>query len=243
MSEKGRLLCLGVGPGDPELITVKAARLLQSAACVAYFAKAGRASTARLIADRFVPPGAIELPLFYPITTEVHFADPAYQAELRAFYAEATRELGAHLEAGRAVALLAEGDPMFYGSCMHLFVRLRDRFACEIVPGISGMAGAWSAARLPITWGDDVLSVVPATLPEPELVRRLTGVDAAVIMKLGRHLPKLRRVLHATGLLERTIYVAYATREGEELVRLVEKADDVAPYFALLLVGGQGRRP
>ena len=239
----GRLYGIGLGPGDPDLLTVKAVRTLERAPVVSYFAKTGRCGVARTIADRWIPAGCEELPLHYPVTTEIPFDDPRYRAQLSAFYAEAAETLGGRLAAGRDVALLCEGDPLFYGSFMHLYVRLRGRFACTVVPGVTGMSGCWTAAGEPMTWGDDVLTVLPGTLDEGALRARLAGADAAVVMKLGRNLPKVRAALEAAGLLERAVYVERGTMAAEMVMPLIEKQDDVAPYFAIVLVPGRGRRP
>ncbi len=243
MSAPGRLIGLGLGPGDPELLTVKAVRTLERAPVVAYFAKRGHRGVARGIADRWIPAGAEELPLHYPVTTEIPFDHPDYAALLSSFYAEAAETLRARLAAGRDVALLCEGDPLFYGSFMHLYVRLRDRFPCAIVPGVTGMSGCWTAAGEPMTWGDDVLTVVPGTLDAAALRARLAAADAAVVMKLGRNLPKVREALAAAGLLERAVYVERGTMEAERVMPLADKPDDEAPYFSIVLVPGRGRRP
>jgi len=242
MSE-GRLIGVGLGPGDPELLTVKAVRLIQAAPVVAFFAKAGRRGNAREIVDSWLTPANEELPLFYPVTTEVPFVAPKYRGALAAFYEQSAERIAAHLRAGRDVALLSEGDPLFYGSFMHLFVRLRGRFATTIVPGVPGMCGAWSAAAMPIAWGDDVMVVAPGTLPFVELVARLKHADAAAIMKIGRNLPKVREALAVCGMLARAIYVERATTENEIVMPLGERPDDAAPYFSMVLVPGEGRRP
>ncbi|SNB74103.1 precorrin-2/cobalt-factor-2 C20-methyltransferase [Arboricoccus pini] len=234
---------IGVGPGDPELMTLKAVRLLQAVDFVAYFAKAGRQSTARVIADQHVAATCEELPLFYPMTTEIAFTHPEYRARLAAFYEEATSQIATRLAAGRRGALLCEGDPLFYGSFMHVFERLKGSFQAEIVPGITGMAGAWSAAGLPMTWGDDVLTVIPATLPYDRLVDRLRDADAIVIMKLGKNISKVQQAIEKCGLMDRAVYVEYATRQAERILPLATLGARAAPYFALVLVAGRGRRP
>jgi precorrin-2/cobalt-factor-2 C20-methyltransferase len=239
----GRLHGVGLGPGDPELLTVKAVRVIEAAPVIAYFAKKGRRGHARTIADRWIAPGCEELPLLYPVTTEIRFGDPAYVDQLRVFYDDAAERIGAHLAAGRDVALLCEGDPMFYGSFMHLYVRLRGRYEVGICPGVTGMSGCWTAAGEPITWGDDVLTVLPGTLPQDVLAARLAETDAAVIMKLGHNFPKVRAALTQAGLAERAIYVERGTMEGERIMRLADKLDNEAPYFSIILVPGRGRRP
>ena len=238
-----KLIGVGVGPGDPELVTLKAMRALGEAAVIAHFAKAGNASHARAIAAPHLRCAVAELPLHYPVTTELPKCSTGYRDALRDFYDDAAAKIAAHLEAGRTVAVICEGDPLFYGSYMHLHARLAPRFPTEIVAGVTGMSGCWSAAGAPIAQGDDVFTVLPATLPESELARRLRDADAAVVMKVGRHLPKLRRALASSGGLARAIYVERGTMADAKMLPLAAKPDDEAPYFAVVLVPGWERRP
>ena len=239
----GRLYGIGLGPGDPELVTLKAARCLGGASVVAYFCKKGRRGNARTIADQFMPDRCEEVPLVYPLTTEIPVHHANYAACLAPFYAASAAVLAGHLEAGRDVALLCEGDPMFYGSFMHLYIRLRDRFPVTIVPGVTGMSGCWTAAGLPITWGDDVLTVLPGTLPEEKLRDKLMASDASVIMKIGTNLSKVRAAVDAAGLMHEAIYVERGTMADESVMPLRDKTDGVAPYFSIVLIPGHGRRP
>ena len=249
----GKLIGVGVGPGDPELITLKAIRALAEADVVAHFAKAGNSSHARAIAAQHLRPQVIELPLAYPVTTELPLLYPvttelpkcssAYREAIRAFYDDAAAVIAAHLEAERIVAIICEGDPLFYGSYMHLHARLAPHFPTEIIAGVTGMSGCWSAAGMPIAQGDDIFTVLPATLPEDELARRLADTDAVVVMKVGRHLPKLRRALAGSGRLDRAIYVERGTMADAVMIPLAAKADDDAPYFAVVLVPGWEERP
>jgi precorrin-2/cobalt-factor-2 C20-methyltransferase len=239
----GRLYGVGLGPGDPELLTVKAVRVIETTPVIAFFAKAGRRGNARAIAERWIPASAEEMPLHYPVTTEISVSDPAYNHRLAQFYAQAADDIAAKLEAGRDVAILSEGDPLFYGSFMHLHIRLKERFAVTIVPGVAGMAGCWSAAGEAMTWGDDILTVLPGTLPEDVLRKKLASTDAAVIMKIGKNFAKIRGVLRDSGHYERAVYVERGTMAGEKIMLLKDKTDDVAPYFAIILISGQGRRP
>ena len=239
----GVLYGVGLGPGDPDLVTIKAARIVREAAVVAWFAKKGKRGTARTIADGLIDEKSEQAPLYYPMTTETHFADAIYTDALAAFYEDSAALLARHLEAGRNVALLCEGDPMFYGSFMHLYERLRPRFRAEVCAGVSGMSGCFAAAGECMTWGDDVLTVLPGTLPEEELAKRLATTHAAVVMKLGSNMPKVVRALRTAGLFERAIYVERGTMQGERIMPLVDLPDASAPYFAMILVPGQGRRP
>ncbi len=239
----GRLYGVGLGPGDPDLVTVKGVKILGAAPVVAFFAKKGRRGCARAILDRWLGPGCVELPLYYPVTTEIAFSDPAYVDALREFYAEATEAIAGHLRAGRDVALTCEGDPLFYGSFMHLYVRLKDRFPVEVIPGVAGMSGCWSAAQLPIAWGDDVLSVLPGTLAGADLAQRVEACDAAIIIKLGANLGKVRRAIQEAGREGQAIYVEHGTQAAEKILKLTDKTDDHAPYFSMILIPGQGRRP
>jgi precorrin-2/cobalt-factor-2 C20-methyltransferase len=239
----GRLIGVGVGPGDPELVTLKALRAFGEADVVAFFAKQGHASHARAIVACHLRPGTEELPLYYGVTTEIATHDPAYRRQIDAFFDDSAAAIARHLDAGRIVAVIAEGDPLFYGSYMHLHVRLATRYPTEIVAGVTGMSGCWSAAGAPIAQGEDVFTVLPATLPATELERRFADSQAVVVMKLGRHLPKVRRALEKAGRLGRAIYVERGTMAGGKLMPLADKADDAAPYFAIVLVPGWEQTP
>ena len=239
----GRLIGVGTGPGDPELLTLKAARAIAGADVLAHFAKRGNVGNARRIVAAHVRPGTVELPLAYPVTTEISRTDAAYGEAIDAFYEESAAAVAAHLEAGRTVAVLSEGDPLFYGSYMHLHVRLAQRFETEVIPGVTAMSGCWSALGLPVAQGDDVLCVLPGTLAEEELICRLGAAHACVIMKVWRNLPKIRRALAAAGRLEDASYVERGTMAAMKTARLAEKADDDAPYFSIVLVPGWSGRP
>ncbi len=236
------MYCVGLGPGDPELMTVKSARILASAKIVAYFHKRGKRGNARTIADGLFPETALELSMEYPITTEAPVESTEYQNALTSFYDDKARDLGAHLKNGDDIVVLCEGDPFFYGSFMHLYLRLRQKHQVEVVPGVTGMSGSWTNSGEPITYGDDVMSVLPGTLPEDELVQRMQQCDAIVVMKIGRNFAKVRSALNTAGLTERAIYVERGTMAGEVIMPLAEKNDDKAPYFSMVLVPGQGRR-
>ena len=237
-----KLTGIGVGPGDPELLTLKALRALREADVVAHFAKAGKPSRARAIAAGHLRPDVAELALCFPVTTEIPKNAPAYCGRLGAFYDGCAAAVAKHLDQRRSVAVICEGDPLFYGSYMHLHVRLAPHFPTEVIAGVTGMSGCWSATCSPMAQGDDVFTVLPATLPEAELARRLADADAAVVMKLGRNLAKVRRALDRTGQLPRALYVERGTMAGAVAMRLADKADDDAPYFALVLVPGWERR-
>ncbi|RRH72064.1 precorrin-2 C(20)-methyltransferase [Falsigemmobacter faecalis] len=236
----GKIICIGLGPGDPELMSVKSHRILTSARQVAWFRKAGRAGQARRMVQGLIPEGARELPMDYPVTTEIPLSDPRYNALFSAFYDDWTTRLS-ELARNGDVVVLCEGDPFFYGSFMHLYTRL-PRDLVEVVPGIPGMVGCWTASGQPITWGDDILTVLPATLPEEALAGRLAETDAAVVMKIGRNLPKLVSALKSAGKYERAVLVEYGTMPDQRLRPLSEVTGEV-PYFSIVLIHGQGRRP
>jgi precorrin-2/cobalt-factor-2 C20-methyltransferase len=237
----GTLYSVGVGPGDPDLITLKAARILAAAPAYAFFAKRGRPGHARCIAAAHLRPGAEELRFDYPFTTEIPLADPRYAAGMTGFYEAAADGIASRLDAGISVAILCEGDPFFYGSAMYLFDRLSPRYPHEVVPGVTGMAGSWARAGLPMTHGDDVLTILPGTLDAATLAARLAQTDAAVIMKVGRHLPKIRLALQQAGRAG-AVYVERGTMTDERILPLDSLPDQAAPYFSLILVPGR-RRP
>jgi precorrin-2/cobalt-factor-2 C20-methyltransferase len=223
----GRLYGIGVGPGDPELMTLKAARLLQELPIVAYPAPDTGDSAARAIAASFIPVGRIEIPIRVPMRPG------RMPVEI---YDCAAAEIAAHLTAGRDVGVLCEGDPFFYGSFMYLHDRLASRFLCTIVPGVSSLTACAAASGRPLARRDAVLTVLPATLPDADLERRLSSTDSAAILKVGRHLPRLKALLQRLGLAASAIYVAHATRADERVAALADLSDAEAPYFSMILV-------
>lgn len=238
----GTIHGVGLGPGAADLMSVRADRLVRGTRHIAYFRKAGRRGHARTIVGDMLRADAVEYAMDYPVTTEIPVDHPDYNDRLAAFYARCTAHLAALARAGEDVVVLCEGDPFFYGSFMHLHARLRAQVPVAVVPAITGMSGAWTASGQPITWGDDVLTIATATLPEAELARRIRDTDALVVMKIGRHLAKLRRAVAAAGRTGEAWLVEYAAMPNER-VRPLAEADDTAPYFAILLIHGRGRRP
>lgn len=238
----GRIICAGLGPGDPDLISVRADRAVRAARHVAYFRKPGRPGQARRIVQGMLAPDAVEYPMEYPVTTEIPFDHPDYNDALAGFYDLWAARL-AQLAQTEDVVVLCEGDPFLYGSFMHLQIRLQGLAEVEVIPGIPGMVGCWNALGQPMTWGDDVLTVLMGTLPEPDLIRHMQGSDALVVMKTGRNLPKLRRALAASGRLADAWLIERGTMPGQRIAPLADVADDDCPYFAILLVHGHGRRP
>ena len=234
----GRFWGVGVGPGDPELVTLKAARLIGAADVVAYHAGVGKQSNARRIAAELIPAGCVEECLTYPVTTGSTSHPGWYAGALADFYAESADRLAAHLDAGRDVVLLAEGDPLFYGSFMYMHDALAERFETVVVPGVPAFAAATASVAWPLVRQTDVLTVLPGTLPEPELARRLSDTDGAVIMKLGRTFPAVRRALAAAGRLEHAMYVERASMGEERVLPVAEVDADTVPYFSLVVVNG-----
>ncbi|KIC26092.1 MULTISPECIES: precorrin-2 C(20)-methyltransferase [unclassified Leisingera] len=237
----GKVICAGLGPGDPDLMSVRSHRLITGARHIAYFRKAGRQGQARAIVEGMLAEGVTEHAMEYPVTTEIHFSDPEYNRVLGEFYDQWADTL-AEIAKDEDVVVLCEGDPFLYGSYMHLYTRLQGRAEQEIVPGITGMSGCWTASGQPITWGDDVLTVAMATLSEDELAKRAAETDALVVMKIGRNLPKLRRALERAGRAGEAWLVERGTMPGQTVQKLSEITGEV-PYFSIVLVHGQGRRP
>ncbi len=235
----GRLYAVGVGPGDPELLTVKAARLIRSAPVVAYYSGTHGRSIARSIVAELIEPGVVEELLEYPVTTG---GSTDYYAAMAEFYDASAARLAAHLDAGRDVVVLAEGDPLFYSSYMYLHDRLADRFRSAIVPGVTSVSAASAAAATPLVRHEDVLTVLPGTLPTAELAQRLADSDGAVIMKLGRTFPAVLEALRRSGRLDEARYVERASTGTEVVLPVVEVDPGAVPYFSLVLVPGRDRR-
>ena len=241
MTHQGILFGVGLGPGDPELVTVKAARVIGEADVVAYHSARHGRSIARGIAEPYLRAGQIEEHLVYPVTTEATDHPGGYTGALQDFYTDATERIAAHLAAGRDVALLAEGDPLFYSSYMHLHTRLTERFDAVIVPGVTSLSAASAATATPLVAGDEVLSVLPGTLPVTELARRIADTDAAVVMKLGRSYPAVREALSRAGRLDDAFYVERASTPGQQVLPAGDVDETNVPYFSLTLLPG-GRR-
>lgn len=239
----GTVYGLGLGPGDPDLMTVRADRLLRAARHVAYFRKAGRMGQARRIADGLIHAAAVEYPMDYPVTTEIPFADPAYARLLAEFYQTCAAHLRALSDRGEDVVVLCEGDPFFYGSFMHLYTRLSGVVPVNVVPAVTGMSAAWTATGQPVTWGDDALCVLTGTLDEDDLAARMQGAEALVVMKIGRNLAKVRRALSRSDRAARAWLIEYASMPGQRVRPLAEVGDETVPYFSIIVVHGQGRRP
>lgn len=237
----GRLYGVGVGPGDPELITLKAARIIGAAAVVAYHQGVGKSSNARRIAAGLLPSGVVEEALVYPVTTQATDHPDGYAGAMADFYAECADRLRRHLTAGRDVVVLSEGDPMLYGSFMYLHDRLSEEFETHVVAGVPAFAAATATTALPLVRQTDVLTVLPGTLPEPELARRLADTDGAVIMKLGRTFAKVRSALEQAGRIEGSWYVERASMDAERVLPVADVNPATVPYFSIVLVPGDTR--
>ncbi|MEL6576807.1 MAG: precorrin-2 C(20)-methyltransferase [Pseudomonadota bacterium] len=239
----GTIWGVGLGPGAADLMTLRADRLIRTARHIAFFRKAGRNGRARATVEGMLPAGAVEHAMEYPVTTEIPVSDPGYNACLAPFYEDWANRLAALAAAGEDVVVLCEGDPFFYGSFMHLYTRLAPRAPVEVVPAVTGMSGAWTATGVPVTWGDDVLTVLVGTLPEEVLAEKASRCDALVVMKIGRHLGRVRRALAAAGRLEDAWLVECATLPEQRVMRLAEREGDSVPYFSTVIAHGRGRRP
>ena len=234
----GRLLGLGVGPGDPELITVKALRLLREAPVVAYPVAKGRPGNAFGIVQRYLRRDQVLVPLTYPVTTEKPPPPFCYETALRGFYDESAAEVAAHLDAGRDVAVICEGDPFFYGSFMYLHDRLAERYRTVVVPGVCSVVACAATLATPLVYRNQTLTVLSGVLEAAELSRRLAACEAAAVMKLGGNFSKVREVLQSLGLSERALYVERATMAGERILSLTEVDAATVPYFAMVLLPG-----
>lgn len=228
----GTLYGIGVGPGDPELLTLKAYRLLRAAPVLAYPAPEQGESLARAIAAPHLKGARTEIAIRMPMVSARFPAQEVYD--------QAAEELGGHLEAGRDVAVLCEGDPFFYGSFMFLFGRMAERFRVEVVPGVSSLTACAAVLGAPLAARNDVLAVLPAPLPEGELRDRLSRVDAAAIIKVGRHFGKVRALLTELGFADRARYIEHATMETQTVLPLEDVDPDKVPYFSMVLVHERG---
>ncbi|WP_419587200.1 precorrin-2 C(20)-methyltransferase [Streptomyces baarnensis] len=232
----GTLYGVGLGPGDPNLMTLRAVQAIGDADVVAYHSARHGRSIARSIAAAHLRPDHIEEALVYPVTTETTDHPGGYRGALEEFYEKAAARLAAHLDAGLTVAVLAEGDPMFYGSYMHMHKRLADRYPTEVIPGVTSVSAAAARLGTPLVEGEEILTILPGTLPEEELTARLAATDTAVVMKLGRTFPAVRGAFEASGRLAEARYVERATMAGERTGELADIDPASVPYFSVAVL-------
>ena len=234
--QPGRLWGVGLGPGDPELVTVKAARLIGAADVVAFHSGTHRRSIARQIAEPYLRPDVLEEPLVYPVTTGSTDHPGGYEAAISDFYDDVARRLAVHLDAGRDVVVLCEGDPMFYGSYMYTHERLSGRYRTEVVPGVTSVSAAAAALGRPLVQRDEVLTVLPGTLSREEMARRLAATDAAAVLKLGRTFERVRGAVEDAGRGPHAWYVERASTERQRVGPLRDVDPFEVPYFSLAMI-------
>ncbi|MDG2490937.1 MAG: precorrin-2 C(20)-methyltransferase [Alphaproteobacteria bacterium] len=224
---KGKLYGIGTGPGDPELVTRKAWRLIQQAGIIAYLAPDDGPGFARSIVAEAIGHEVCEIIMRVPMRTG--------RAPAQSIYDDGAKQIAAYLDAGRDVVMLCEGDPLFYGSFMYVLARLRDEYPVEIVAGVTSVSACAASHLHPLVARNDSLVVLPAPLPDDALRSRIELADGIAIMKLGRHMPRIRSLLTSMGLADKTLYVGHASL-GNELRGLLADAPDEAPYFSMLLI-------
>lgn len=237
----GRFFGVGVGPGDPELLTVKAVRLIGEADVVAYpAAKAGN-GVALAAARPYIRDDQTLLPLVYPVTASPEADLPSYPQVMSDFYDRTADEIAALLDAGKTVCVLCEGDPFFYGSFIYWHARLKDRYDTTVTPGVSSILAGPVALGTPLCLRRDTVTVIPGTLPPEELVRRIKAADAAVIMKLGRTFGKVRAAIEEAGVLDRAFYVERASQTAERVMPAAQVDPGSVPYFSIIVIPGPER--
>ena len=227
MTKLGKLYGLGIGPGDPELLTLKAHRILTTVPVIAYPTSENSKSLARAIVANVIRSDQTEIPMYLPFN--IHESSQPY-------YDQAAQQISQYLELKQDVAVLCEGEPMLYGSFMYIFQRLSGKFSTEVVPGISSITASAAMLSVPMTYRNDVLTIIPATLDEIKLRDRLAVADAVVIIKLGRHFAKVRNILDELGLLQRALYIERATQTEQKIISITEVEPTEVPYWSLILI-------
>ena len=232
----GKIFGIGLGPGDPELMTLKSANLIKSSEYIFFFKKKNSASRALSIVKDIIRKDAFKIALEFPITTEIDSKQKEYKIKLNQFYEESVVKINNVLKKPSNLCLLCEGDPFFYGSFIHIFERLKERFEIEIIPGVTGMSGAWSANKIPMVSGDEILTVLMGTLSEEKLKLYVKNSDVIVIMKIGKNFKKIIKVLREENLLINSYLVSNATTTKEKIYKLSEVDVERTPYFSIILI-------
>ena len=239
--EIGTIYGVGLGPGSVDLMSVRADKLIKSCNFIACFRKAGGPGHARQIVSEILPENVKEYAMEYPVTTEIPLSDPRYKKIMTSLYDECCRHIKSVIESGNDVCVLCEGDPFFYGSFMHIYERLRFEIPIEVVPAITGMSAAWTATGLPITWGDNILTILTGTLSEKELVDKISTTDAAVIMKVGQNLNKIRAAITLAERENDAFIVEFAAMSNQSVCKLIEYTKEAAPYFSIIILHGKAK--
>ncbi|UXN04787.1 precorrin-2 C(20)-methyltransferase [Bartonella sp. HY406] len=239
MMKKGKIYGVGVGPGDPELITIKGLRAIEGADIIAFHQAMGKKSNALTIAECWIKESQTLLPLTYPITTQAPPLNTSYDDILSKFYGDITTELESHLNQGKIITVLAEGDPLFYSSFMYIHDRLADKFETIIIPGITSISGASAALATPICYRNETFTVLSAVLDEEKLEEKLKEKSAFAIMKLGRNIDKIIKILKQLNLFDKALYIERATMKDQKIRPLTEVNSNCSPYFSLILIPGE----
>ena len=231
-----KIYCVGVGPGDPELLTLKAHNLVRNASQIAYFRKKNTLGRARTIIEKIIhKKNVYEYPMEYPLTTEVDFQTEEYKKTLDDFYIKCCSDIKVLLEKDDLI-VISEGDPLFYGSFVHLYEKLKKDTPVIFVPGITAMSGSWAVAKIPIAMGDASISIIMGIQDEKDIIKSLEASQTAVIMKIGTHLKKVESALKKTNSFNRAIIVEKATMIDEKIILLKNYKEKKAPYFSIILV-------
>lgn len=238
IEQSAKLYGVGVGPGDPELITVKGVKIIKSADVIAYHETTKRNSNALRIARHWIRENTRLFPITYPVTTEISSKSADYREKLNQFYDETTAHIGSFLKDGKTVVVLAEGDPLFYSSFMYIYDTLGKSYPTEIIPGISSIFGAASVLQTPLCYRNQSFIVLSGVLKKDELIKRFNKNDAFAVLKVGRNLDKIRDAIRQSGLLDRALYVERATMENQKIIPLEDVDSDKSPYFSLILIPG-----
>lgn len=238
--QQGRLYLVGIGPGDPELMTFKAVRVLeQTAIWVAPKARSEGSSSAVQIAEGLVSiEGKTVIELQFPMK-KVHLGqDP--DCEVAAGWKKAAEVVLSHLDKGCDVAFPTLGDPALYSTAFYLLATLQEIDSCvrvSIIPGITAMAACSARVCSPLGLGDDVVSIVPAAFDDERLRAILTSFDAVVLMKVFRKMNTLVPLLDELGLTEHAVLIERCGMDDQRIYTDVrETLGRNLHYFSTVLI-------
>ncbi len=236
----GHLYLVGVGPGDPELMTYKAVRILSKAKVWAVpSAKANGLSSAQQIAEQMVPDNGRTILHLHFLMKKVYLGQETDDQQLSA-WRKAAEEVIHHLDQGEDVAFPTLGDATLYSTAFYLLAIIQEErpdIGVTVIPGITAMAACAASQARPLALGDDVLVVVPAAFEDERLRGILLNLDAVVLMKVAKRIDELIALIEEMGLIDSAVLIERSGMPEERVFTDIREARGLKlHYFSTMLI-------